>query len=160
MHVKEPRSCEVGRVVWVASLFLAWRVRVAYFFSIMHCDILHFTKHPEARVSRAGARTRLQLQGYGDIQGFDSSSLAKQDAAWAAGAARAGTQARKGRHRRPRTRGDRTQNLVAQRPGTKPLSYFGRGGRPAPKRTSAQGESNQQPWGPKPRQLAHQAFLH
>ena len=32
-------------------------------------------KH-EARVSRAGARTGLQLQGHGDMQGFDSSSLA------------------------------------------------------------------------------------
>ena len=32
-------------------------------------------KH-EARVSRAGARTGLQLQGHGDMQGFGSSSLA------------------------------------------------------------------------------------
>jgi hypothetical protein len=32
-----------------------------------------------ARVSRAGARTGLQLPGHGDMQGFDSSSLASVD---------------------------------------------------------------------------------
>ena len=30
----------------------------------------------DAGVSRAGARTRLQLSGHGDMQGFDSSSSA------------------------------------------------------------------------------------
>ena len=42
--------------------------------------LMHFffekTKNLLAGVSRAGARTRLQLWGYGDIQDFDSSSPA------------------------------------------------------------------------------------
>ena len=37
-----------------------------------------------ARVSRAGAQTGLQLQGHGDMQGFDSSSLAKVERKYSA----------------------------------------------------------------------------
>ena len=37
-----------------------------------------------AKVSRAGARTGLRLQGHGDTQGFDSSSLAKVERKYSA----------------------------------------------------------------------------
>ena len=36
----------------------------------------HSAENSQAGVSRAGARTRLQLWGHGDMQGFDSSSPA------------------------------------------------------------------------------------
>ena len=57
---------------------------------MVNCRLTNNSRHNNemnyqiARVSRAGARTGLQLQGHGDMQGFDSSSLAKVERKYSA----------------------------------------------------------------------------